>query len=352
MQIRLKNIESFLLNRDWTIDQEYGRLFNKFMPPSSIDIDADFFLEIPKTETSGFHKYALGLTEVIAEIYADIITSDDLVNLFSQERAVFSFRIADLDTVQNSLALKRYKAGIDSVFSIVKNVVIFISSKQQIFGNAKNEVINYINGCRAYQTQPGSYILKFGLPDIKVDLFADESVPNKLFEVLNFINTVVIDTPISSINEDHIKSYSSIINVELFTAIKNLYKNVDLRDGDFSILEIKKFNTVPAKKIAKHMTHLDNYIKTVKKILLEEIPLSITGIITRCDSKNPENGGSIQVETYIADEKEIVIVKLDNKIYPKAVTAHRLGKEVSITGNAIQRPNNYNIYEPSEFIVI
>ncbi len=350
--MKLENIKSFLINRNWRQDGSFGQNFDRFYSPQELNLSSNFYLEIPKIGgKSGFQRYAQGIAEILSEIYLESMTVEDIRHIFSHNESVFSLGIADFDTVNGTIRLDRYRQSIDCLFKVIKNAVIFVATGQPIFGNAKIEVAGYINACRILQTAKGSYVTKLELPFKQLNLFSEGSVPDKLIEVIEFVNINVVNTPLNSIDSNYVLANKEYINIELLTSIKNLFKSAEIRDADFTLLTQKSFKKISSRRINEKLNHLEKFIKIVKDILLEEIPLEIIGTIFRLNSKDTQRGGTIWVETEIAEEKEIVEVILNSDMYLEAVEAHKTENRVRIKGLAKQRRDTYFIGDVEVFVV-
>ncbi len=102
---------------------------------------------------------------MLTNVFPEDFNKSDLEILFSKEDSILKFRIFDQDTEEGSIGLSKYINSLDAFKKILSQAVIFSVSKKPIFGVAKFEVQNYLERCRSLQTERGSYITKFEIPN-------------------------------------------------------------------------------------------------------------------------------------------------------------------------------------------
>lgn len=351
VSLKATNITQFLESRGWTISSQSNN-FISYAPPFALNLPNGYLFQVPKDETrEGFQEFCQRIISILVDIYEDEFTEDDLAIIFSSRNSVLYFRIADSDTQKGSIKLSRVKLSVEGLYKILQQTVTFISTGNSIFGNAKKEVSQYINSCRYLQTQKGSFVTKIELPTISVNIFDNTLVPDKLFNVLEFIAREGTTKKISELDENYVVQHSDLINVELYFAIYTILKDAKISSANMSLLTQNETKNFDISRISKKLSHFNQYTKKIKEILLRDVPLEIKGLIYNLNSSDPHKGGEIIMQTEIANKKEVVKVRLSRKHYEGlAVNAHGNKMEVRVKGIArLSNGKNYYIENVDEF---
>lgn len=349
MAFRLEYIKRFLENHSWQMES-MGNNFINYTPPIELDLPSDYTLQVPINESKkGVQEFCKRLVNIISDIYYNEYTEDDFNIIFSSPHSIFFFRIIDKDTQQGNIKLVRHNFTVDGIYKILQNTVTFISTHAQIFGNAKVEVDKYLESCRYLQTQKGSFITKIELPAINVNIFENKPIGNKLFDVLEFIAKEVITKDINEIDSDYVSYHRDMINVELFLSIYNIFRNVKISNATFTLFNQENTRKFDAGRINKNLSHFYKYIKKVKGVLLNDVPLEVNGYVYNLNSNTPKEAGLITMRAEIANEKHIIKVFLEGDNYDLAIEAHRSNREVMVKGIAKQKKEIYHIEKADEF---
>ncbi len=349
MKYKLGNIINFLDSHGWQRIRQ-TKLFDVYHPPTILELPKEFYIEIPNNEEDrGFKKYIDGIAEILDDVYGDRYAVEDFKTFFASNNSIFRLQIIDHDTKLGTIRLERLKNAFNQVFNSIKQAVVFSVSNQPIFGNAKYEVAQYINFCRGRQTEFGSYILKFELPENHLTLMGERSVPNMLFDSIQFLTYVSSEYDIKDIDKGFIEEHKEYINIELFEAIIKLYKEAEIQNVNVSLDSNKVAKESYYENLRDELGKIQLTVKEIKDILLESVPLETRGIIFRLSSKEIESKGKIWIEADIAEEKQIIEVQLSSERYKKAVEAHKDGVEIYVKGIAKQMRNKYVLENLEEF---
>ncbi len=354
MELSLNNITNFLVGEGWHKMRD-GRVFSEYEPPQKLNLPEGYFLDIPLNDSKrDFQQYAEMLTDILAnQIYIGKFTKEDLKITFSNNSfSIVSFRVKD--TEYGSIKHPRFVKIVKNLDEILKKTVNFVSTGKQIFGKAPNEVKEYINGCSALPSEKGSYIVKLKIPKRittkeNFSFLNQIEVPDRLFDILKNFVIEFVNTDVSQIDERFCEINKNYINVELLTAIRNLYSDSEINDSDFSFL-----NTDALRQFEIKNLEIDRFTKNIKKV--EEIVLSnnyleITGKVTLLSSKNV-NLNKNKIMVFSEEESIRVKAVLDKEIYRKACDAHEDDCEVRISGIAKQESNSYFIEKVEKFEVL
>lgn len=351
MMYTLDYIKGFLSSHEWTEGGDEGGLFSKFYSPEGVAYPG-YFLDIPKDDKhSSFQRYVDRLLPVVVDAYNGEFTEKDIATFFSSENTVLSFRLVDPDTQAGTILLSRLRKAYDLIEKTIKQATAFAVDAQPIFAEAKEEVRNYLNVCRGVPTMSGSFIVKFELPENHFDLFDNRSVPSTIVDTIDFLNKLTFNYEEADITEDFISENLNSINVELFEAIVQFYKTVRVQNVDVSLHSARKYNKEQIRDMRKRVSKMDSMVREIKGLLLKRVPLEAEGKIVRLQSKEIETSGTIVMEFEYGGEDSTLLVQLDSVSYQKAVTAHRLGRFVKVTGIATQYKNRFTIQDVDSFSV-
>jgi hypothetical protein len=349
MAYKLGNITNFLESHGWQKLRQ-TKLFDIYEPPNRLELPQEFYLEVPNTQQDrGFKKYMDGIVEILDDVYGEKYTVEDFKTFFASDNSIFSLQIIDPDTKFGTIRLERLKNAFNQVFRSIKQAVVFSVSNQPIFGNAKYEVSQYINFCRGRQTEFGSYIVKFELPENHLTLLGERSIPNMLFDSIEFLTFISADYDLKEIDKGFVEQYKEYINIELFEAIIKLYKEAEIQNVYIALDSNKVAKENYYQNIRDQIGKIQLTVKGIKDILLESVPLETRGTIFKLSSKEIESKGRIWIETDIAEERQIIEVQLSSERYKKAVEAHKNGVEVYVKGIAKQMRNKYVIEDLEAF---
>jgi hypothetical protein len=320
----------------------------------------DYKLDIPKSDKKeGFDFYIESIIPIIEDIYTNIFSSYDLSSLFQKNASILSFRIHDKDTEYGTIEFERFSNSIDSFRKIFSQITTFVATNKPIFGNAENESQNFLERCRALQTEKGSFITKFEILHSPIsNLFQSldtEFIIIKLFDILDFLNEEVINNKKKFvIDNDYIKDYSEYINIELFYAIKDLYNKARINKGEYYLNSYKISRSVEMHDVLRKTRYFSRYIREIKKILMEKIPLETIGRVYKLSSESPLSGSKniVIIEANIGNKKEKIKLVLDSSLYQEAIEAHRNEFNIKIKGFARETKTQYIIKELEEFKIL
>jgi hypothetical protein len=359
MSYKYENIVTFLTSRGWSL-KEHSNLFHLYSPPSELFLPEDYLLEIPSDpKAKGFDYYINSILNIISDIYENSLSTDDLDAIFNTNSSILSFRIMDEDTENGSIKFERFSNSIDSFRKIFSQATTFVSSKKPIFGNAEFEAENFLQRCRTLQTQKGSFITKFEIIDIPIlslyNRIETHEINTKLFEIIDFLNQEVFkNQQIHTVDKNYVESNIEYINVELFSAIKELYNKAKINNAEYALNNYNTSKYIETYRILPKINYFNKYIQNIKEVLLELVPLEAVGFIKKLSSISPQTSdkNEVIIESTIANKTEIIKVILDSEKYIQAIEAHKNELKVRIKGFATERKTQYTIKELESFEIL
>lgn len=359
MKYKKQNIYRFLNKRGWEKSQE-GDRFTIFLPPASLNLPEDYRLEIPSNEKlSGFQNYIDGILSVLSDIYENEFVQDDLEILFSKDNSILKFRIFDKETNNGTINFPKYIGSLEAFKKILSQAVTFTITNKPIFGEAKDFVASYLDRCRSLQTEKGSFVTKFQVPNDEiystVNKITTSNVNDKLFDVLEFVRHEVLRPDNDyRITEEYVSDHQDYINYELLNSIKNLYQKSQINNAEFLLNSGYSSRTVTTEKVQSRLKYFRSYIRNIKEVLLETEPLETIGFIKSLSSSSPQHSenNEVVIHAEVANTEEKIKITLNSNRYLEAIRAHRNEWAIRVKGKARQYKTMYSIEDLDEFEVI
>lgn len=354
-------ILDFLFSRGWSLERE-GNLFYYLKPNEELGLPIDFRIELPKISTSNQKSYDNYVNRLIEEfiIYLPSLESgDELKILFSEDKSIMKYRVFDYDNLDGSISFVNYIESLDIFKKMLSQTVSFVTTDKQIYANSKVESELYLEQCRTLQTEKGSFITKIGVPNgeffTSVSKVESLKINNKLFDVINFTQEQILQPKENiEISENYISDFSSLINYELLTSIKDIYSKTNFNNIEFELTNTLTEKIIHTEKVQKRIPYFNKYLREVKKILLETQSIEIVGFVKKLTSNSPKNSSVNEVilETVISNVKEKIKIVLKSDEYYEAIEAHKNEFPIAIRGKARQGKTMIYISEIESFKVM
>ncbi|MGA6118715.1 hypothetical protein [Sphingobacterium anhuiense] len=352
----LENITVFLRNRGWRESEQTDK-FLLFTPPEEFRTESEFRLYIPlSTENYDINSYLQNLYQTIAEIYS--LKIDDLEAIFNESNSVLKIRIFDKEIVNGKISLKRFDSLIEKITDILSDTASFVIDKNLMSSRVPKEVNRYLQKCSFMQTEIGSFVAKFQLPDKQLlkereafrDVLYCEEVNNKFSEVLNFVNDVILESDLN-IDDEFIIRHPHLFNLKLYKDIHSLLENSTINGIDVSIHSTNRTTRVYNENINKlKLYKLENVVNKIKEIGDEVGEFKFTGRILSLKSKDPD-GVSNQISIGAADDgvAMTVTINVDSDDYRRALEAHKYKQNIIVTGRGRKSQDKAKIIEVYSF---
>ena len=353
-------ITEFLTSRNWKLRRS-GNLFNYYTPPESLELPLGFELEIPKysKERPGFDNFIQQIINEITPLLKNEANQDDLNILFSREHSILKYRIFDADNKDGTISLQKHIESLDVFKKVLSQAVTFATTKKPIFGDAKFEVESYLNRCRSLQTEKGSYVTKIEIPndDIysTINKINTKTINNKLFDVIEFIEEEIFNSNQKlEVTENYIQDVSELLNYELFHSIKDLYFKPAVNNIEFQLSSVDRFRRVETERVQMRIPYFNKYLRDVKKLLLEVVPLEAVGYVKRLASPAPLHSkkNEVIIDAEIANSVETIKIILNSEEYLEAIEAHKNEWPIKVKGQARQGKTMLYLRELEHFEII
>ncbi|HRE75476.1 MAG TPA: hypothetical protein PK798_02965 [Flavobacteriales bacterium] len=353
-------IKNYFLSRNWKISRE-GNLFFYLKPPNELDFPQDFLLEIPKENGNkeSFDNYIRRLISDLSEMLPYDSNVDDLKILFSKEHSILRYRVFDSENKDGTISFQKHIDSLEGFKKVLSQAVTFVSTSKPIFGDAKFEVESYLNRCRSLQTEKGSYITKIEIPNDKIysaiSVLETTEINNKLFDVIEYINKEIFETKSKiKLNENYIQDHKEFINFELFHSLKDIYAKTNINNIEYQLSSNSAFRKVETNRVQPKMKFFNSYLKDLKNLLLDVVPLEAVGYIKRLSSPAPKHSkkNEVLIDAEIGNNKETIKIILRSEEYIEAIEAHKNEWPIKIKGKARESKKILTINELEDFEIL
>lgn len=355
----INNIISFLTNRNWDISKT-SEQFIELQPPAAFNLPEEFKVYIPTTTNkSDSDNFVNNILEIIGEFYS--LSLDDLTALLKSESTVLKVRIYDEKTNDGKISLNRFEEVVDSIRCILRDTASFVIDRNVTSTRVPEEVSKYLSLCNFLQTEKGSFVAKIQLPSKELikesELFErtqiySEEINGKLIEVLNFINSNILEGHAQA-SEEYLIENESKINIKLFKDIENFFEKANLTNIDFSFHNINYSSILVNQNITKQKLYkLNQFVEQIEAHSFEIGEFTLTGKIVGLKSKDPDGLKNIVIYTAIYNHTALVVTaNLDSEFYKIAIEAHKLKQNIIVSGLAKKTKSRARFIEITSFLV-
>lgn len=358
MNFKISLILDYFTSKGWKVKTN-GQNFTYLEPPTSLDLPKDFLLEIPNDDKlKGFDLYINRLINDFTNLYPEI-NSDELSILFSKNNSIIKYRIFDPENIDGSIGINKFIDSVESFKNVLYNTVNFTVNKRAIFGQTKSEANEYLKNCRVLQSEKGSYINRFEIPNKPLHTTFDdihtENVNNKLFSVLEFVKEeIFVQTNRIKFTENYIEDNKEFLNYELLKSIKNIYSRSHISNVEYTLCTKDYTRDIITEKVQSKIVYFNHYLNELRDSLFELTTFEARGYIKILHSNNPISSNYNEV---VLDAKRIGIklpIKFHLRIeeYLDAIEAHKEHLEIKVSGKAKEYKTVIHITELETFEII
>jgi len=358
MNYKIDLILDYFISKGWKV-KSIGQNFIYLESLKSMDLPQDFLLEIPKDDKlKGFDLYINRLISDYENIYPEI-NGDELKILFSRNNSIIKYRIFDEENADGTIGINKFIDSVESFKNVLYNAVNFTVNKKAIFGQTRTEANEYLKNCKVLQSEKGSYVNRFEIPNKPLHTTFDEiyteNVNVKLFNVLEFVNEeIFIETNKIKFTENYIEDNKDFLNYELLKSIKNIYSRSKISNVEYTLCTKDYTRDIRTEKVQSKILYFNNYINELRDTLFEITTFEAKGFIKILHSNNPTNSNYNEV---ILDAKRFGIklpVKFHLRIeeYLDAIEAHKEHLEIKVSGKAKELKTVIHITELETFEIL
>lgn len=357
--IDLQNLRDFLLSRDWRL--ESGDRFDRYIPPSGLGLDSEFFLTVPRTtEAPDVQKLLSRIADTVADLYS--VSEDQIRPVLADADTVLAIRLEDEQTASGSIPFTRFEGMMEKLGKVLLDAAAFVVNDDPVIDKIPPEAQVYLGLCNFLQTEAGSFVAKVQLPSHQVlrgrSLFEDQlpaaAVTERLESVLSFVLGPVFHGSSEIFSEKHLRENMELVNVDLLGDIKDFLVRASSKAVSFSFLSTKKTTFVSSGVLTSGKTdNLSNYISFVRSSVADNFVVNVEGRIVELRSRNPQsNRNYIVVQGIVDGQINFVAVTLNNDLYAVAIQAHRSNRRVKLRGLARRMKTQIKITDLEFFMPV
>jgi hypothetical protein len=358
MNFKIDLIVDYFKSKGWTV-KSIGKNFIYLEPNKSLKLPQEFLLELPKDDKlKGFDFYINRLISDFENIYPEV-NGDELKIFFSRNNSIIKYRIFDEENSDGTIGINKFIDSVESFKSVLYNAVNFTVNKRAIFGQTRSEANEYLKNCRVLQSEKGSYVNRFEIPNKPLHTTFDEiyteNVNEKLFDVLEFVKEeIFVETNKIKFTENYIEDNKSFLNYELLKSIKNIYSRSKISNVEFNLSTKDYCRDIITEKAQSKIVYFGNYLNELRDSLFELTTFEAKGFIKTLHSNNPTSSDNNEI---ILDASRFGIklpVKfhLRNEEYLDAIEAHKEHLEIKVSGKARELKTVVNITELETFEIL
>lgn len=356
---RTEYILKYFISRGWHLSRE-GNSYFYLKPKKPQKFPAGFLLEIPKNDNSeAFNNYIARILNELELIVFKENSSDDFRILFSKDNSILKYRVFDNENLDGTISFQKHIDSLDSFKKVLSQTVTFVSTDKPIFANAKLEVEGYLSLCKALQTERGSFVSKFEIPNTTIysaiSKLDTTEVNDKLFDVIEFVDEEII-APRKEIviNENYVVDNKEYVNYELLQSIRDIYSKTEINNLEYQLSSNTSYRSIITEKVQPRLKFFNFYLRELKNVLLNTVSLEVLGKVKRLTSDAPltSRRNEVILTAEIANKEENIKLILKSDEYIEAVEAHNNEKVIRIKGKARQGKTMLVIYELEEFEIM
>ncbi len=362
-QIILENINSYLLSKNWTIDDSSKQ---SFVPPINLGFDKKFKVYLPsKINASDFNSALKDLLQTLSEIYKT--DEDDLGIILIEDKELLNIKIEDENIEDGKPDMNKFPKIIERLKKLLSDAANFtVTNKQHLIIEDTEEAERYLNLSKFLRNKKGSLITEIELPKrekIKIGTIFENpvdgmSINKKLIDSLTFINTDLIKQPINT-DDVFLMKNKDFININLIDDTQGFYKEISLNDVSLSLQTTTEKKETFVKNLKQtDIKLLSEFTRTIKQRINEIIDTDdigeIYGKVIKLSSEDVSGDkNSIEVLSIVNNVKTRLLIQLTSLKYVDAIHAHENNKTVKINGVLEKNgKNSYKVTSLKDFKVI
>lgn len=357
-KIALQHLIQFIGSRGWNGSRE-GVKFNEYVPPPELGLPEAFSITVPRfSDAEDLPKVVSNLATLVADIYSYPV--EQLLPVISEADTVMSVSIKDEQTVDGSIELDRFEGMLQELKELMLDTAAFVAAESALVDQVPVEAFTYVKSCRFLQTSRGSFVTSVQLPTNTVlrsaSLFdkgplLSSTVSERISGVLEFVVEHVLEAEEQLYTEQHFREHSQLINLSVLEDIQHLFFRAGNSTLSFSFLALRNSTIVtPGYLSNERQEALAKYVKFVRQLVTEDLPVAVEGKIVELRSRNPQ--GDTNYVLILAEyelKPTYFAVTLNNELYGVAVQAHRGSRRVRLVGRARRLKTQIKITELDSF---
>lgn len=355
-------IEAFLRNSGWR-ESKQSKTARFFSPPNELGLLDTFSLGIP---LSGRSSPSSNLIYEIAEVLEDLYGRSLYELLLDVEQVktnapwLLRSRLIGEEIGSGTIKLSGFENYISQVTKSFYEVAKFNLGAD---GNLqKVQAQKFLDACEFQPTEKGSFVTSIAISNALVredDLVTPSLDSHQLasgwFSAVRFLNSQIIQGDSNYVVSDEAISESlPILNIPLVESLRKLIGDTRADQFDFELHTHLGTRASSTGHLSPECLYrLDLFVKTFRERLTSEDRISVSGQIIELRSRDPSsNRNYISIRANVHGDWVIVAMTLTNDQYQDAIQAHRRGRSVRVTGQAIRLITQLRMKEIESFEIL
>lgn len=351
--VSLSSVKRFLSNRGWHLSRS-GKGFEFFKPPQELKLPESFEFALPIQQRSIDDTSVVGRAiRSIAEIYG--FTPSEISVLLTErkkliqsgdsgESSVWSTRLIGPETADGSISLRVFDLFLSEAKKLLLDAAAFAVTNAPRMESRPASADSFFDSCRFLQTERGSFIASFEIPEIVVQqrgFDAEEvttsAVTAKLIGIIQFIKDRVFNGNQDIFTEEFLLERSDLISYEVLRDFENMLKRSNSEEMEFSLKSLGEVIRVSTGHLSDiKLRDLERFVDFVRDNTTAEFPVDAIGHIVELRSSDPGKDRNYVLVKRSNEHSQDLAMYLTSAQYHVALEAHGSNRSVHVSGMATQ----------------
>jgi hypothetical protein len=353
ISISLESVKKFLLFRGWTLSRT-RKEFEFFTPPKSLALPEGFEFALPAHQKSNGDALVIDRTiRSITDIYG--FTPSDITVLLTGNRnliqtgdsgfsSVWSTRLIGAGTEDGSISLKAFDMFLGESKKLLLDSAAFALTNAPRIESRPPAAESFFESCRFLQTQRGSFIASFEIPEIVIRQRGFEqpeitasAIASKLISLIQLVTDRVFAGHQDIFTEDFLFERADVISYEVLRDFENLLRKSESDEIEFSLKTLEDTTWVSTGFLTDlKLRDLERFVDFVRENTSAEFPVNASGHIVELRSSDPGKDRNYVLVRRSNDHTLDLALYLTSEQYHIALNAHGANRPIHIAGMATQ----------------
>lgn len=352
MPTDVEHIQQYLEKEGWTVAGEHGR-FRRLRPPEVLGLPGDYTLSLPTvSDAPDINLYIARVVTMLAGLYN--VPRDQLERSITDDATILSIQVIDESTYDGTIPFPRFEGIVEKLRKTLLDTAAFAISQAPLLTGLPDEAYSYLQNCRFLQTAAGSYVANIELPSnrelVSPDLFGEhglnsDEVNERLRDILSFALGPVMHSEDSIYQQEYLRDSVELLSIDVLKDVADLLDKTPSGEIKFSFSKAGERRVIPSGRLTEQRrAQLDTYVQFLRTRITEPAVIDMEGRIVELRSRNPERDRNYILVAGIVDGQEAyVAVRLSQRDYPTAISAHQRNRKVRVMGEARRMKTQFSI---------
>ncbi len=347
----LNNLIRFLVNKGWK-EVRKDKTTDYFLAPEKLKFENDFIIRIPINQKAiDYIQHLNQIKNTIAELYDYNI--EDFIKII-ENTSILRFSLNPYSQI-DSYPLSEFNIFDNRLKNTLLDTASFVVKPYYEISELPKEAELYYQKCNFLTPEKGSFIVRIEVMSekiIKKDLYNEEittkDVNDKLFNIMKFVNTNIINNEDQAIYDDNfLITHKEYFNRNILNDFIHLYSTTNQLEFNYAN-PINNLVTKTPDINKKNLNNITDFIKVLDNNLpFDENIIDIfceNALIVDLASQDPlEDNNMITLKGKVYNIDSIIKIKLESKDYKRAIEAHKNKRFVTVKGKGVKLKSYYRI---------